>query len=193
MPAAAMIPQFETGTPVTGLDHATALGALLASGTAYLSTLPDATFFAPQGEAWSPADHVRHLQLAGSPLLMALKLPRWLLALRFGRGPGHSRSFDEVRSLYIKALAAGGQAGRFTPRPRDPGPDSHANRMTIMKAWADVTVNLQGAVARWPETALDRQLLPHPLLGLLTTREMFSFTVYHTAHHLRRVAERAGA
>jgi hypothetical protein len=48
-------------------------------------------------------------------------------------------------------------------------------------------------MTRWPERALDRHLLPHPLMGLLTIREMLAFTVYHTAHHLRRVADRAAA
>jgi hypothetical protein len=61
-----------------------------------------------------------------------------------------------------------------------------------MNGWTRTTVELQNAIRRWPESALDGQLLPHPLLGPLTVREMRAFTVYHTAHHLQRVAERAG-
>jgi hypothetical protein len=50
---------------------------------------------------------------------------------------------------------------------------------------------VQSAFQRWPEPALDRYQLPHPLLGRLTVREMLAFSVYHHAHHLRRVAERS--
>lgn len=187
-----MQPAFDTGAPVSGTDLANALGALLASGTAYLGTLPEAVFFEPQGSAWSPADHVRHLRLAAAPLVLALKLPRWVLALRFGRGKRPSRSFSEIRDFYREALSGGAQAGRFAPAPEPLLGDPRARRLEIMQGWASVTVELQNAIGKWPEGALDTHLLPHPVLGTLTVREMLDFTVYHTAHHLRRVAERAG-
>ena len=34
------------------------------------------------------------------------------------------------------------------------------------------------------EHKLDRCILPHPLLGKLTLREMIYFTIYHMEHHL---------
>jgi len=34
------------------------------------------------------------------------------------------------------------------------------------------------------EDDLDRVMLPHPLLGKLTLREMLFFTIYHVEHHL---------
>jgi len=119
-----MPPAFETGEPTSAMELSHALGAQLAAGATYLATLPDAAFFTPQGAAWSPAEHVRHLRKSTAPLVHALKLPRWALGLRFGIAARPSRSFTEMRD-------------------------------------AD--------------------------------REMLAFTVYHTAHHLRRVAERAAA
>ena len=187
-----MPPAFETGQPHTGTELQQALGSLLAAGTAYLVTLPDDRFFAPQGTAWSPAEHVRHLTKSATPLTLGLRLPRWLLTLRFGRGGGTSRAIGRLRADYEAALAAGGQAGRFTPsREAAPG-DPVARRREIMTDWARATVELQQAAAAWPEAALDRHQLPHPLLGPLTAREMLAFTAIHTAPHLRRVAERAG-
>jgi hypothetical protein len=186
-----MTPAFETGTPLTGADLGNALGALLASGTAYLVTLPDVTFFAAQGSAWSPAQHVRHLRRTTTPLVTALKLPRWMLGLRFGRHHGGSRSFTEMREVYRSRLAAGGTAGRFTPAPEAPPAAAAVRRAEIMTRWTAATIELQQVLGRWPEAALDRHRLPHPLLGLISVREMLSFTVYHTAHHLRRIAERA--
>lgn len=179
-----------TPSPRTGPELADALGAALASGITQLNALADDAFFAPQGEAWSPAVHVRHLSKSARPLTAAMRLPRWLLRLRFGRPRAPSRSFDAMRSLYQSRLTAGAQAGRFTPRPEPPPTDPVARRRDIIQAWTRATIDLQQAIAGWPEEALDRHLLPHPLLGPLTVREMLCFTVYHTSHHLRRIAER---
>ena len=41
---------------------------------------------------------------------------------------------------------------------------------------------------RMDEKQLDAYLLPHPLLGKLTLREMLYFTIYHVEHHGRLVA-----
>jgi len=186
-----LIPAFETGAPVSGRDLSHALAALNASGSAYLTAMSDARFFAPQGKAWSPAEHVRHLQQSTAPLALALKLPRWLLGLRFGQSSRPSRSFAEIRGLYLKKLGEGAQAGRYAPAPEGPPADPGTRRLAIMSGWTSSIIGLQNAVTRWSEPALDHHLLPHPILGLLTVREMLAFTVYHTAHHLRRVAERA--
>jgi len=39
------------------------------------------------------------------------------------------------------------------------------------------------------EEDLDKLILPHPLLGKLTLREMMYFTIYHVQHH-QRIVER---
>jgi hypothetical protein len=36
---------------------------------------------------------------------------------------------------------------------------------------------------------LDLLILPHPLLGKLTLREMLYFTLYHVEHHEKQVLE----
>jgi hypothetical protein len=59
-----------------------------------------------------------------------------------------------------------------------------------MQAWQLTNAELLRRVRRWSETSLDAVLLPHPLLGKLTAREMLQFTVYHTAHHLNLVLSR---
>ena len=189
-----MPPAFETGAPHSGTELSNALGALLAAGSAALVAQSDSQFFAPQGPAWSPAEHIRHLTQSSAPLAQGLRLPRWILRLRFGGGPGRSRSFIEMRDHYLAALAAGGRAsGRFVPFPEAASSAPGERRREIMTEWTRITVELQNAIGRWPESALDGLALPHPLLGPLTVREMLAFTVYHTSHHLRRIVERAAA
>ena len=36
---------------------------------------------------------------------------------------------------------------------------------------------------KFSEEDLDKFILPHPLLGKLTMREMMYFTIYHAQHH----------
>ena len=183
---------FETGEPGSGAELSQVLMALVAQGAGFLAPMPDALFFAPQGSAWSPAEHIRHLRKSSAPLVTALKLPRFLLRMRFGGHAGPSRSFSEIRELYLRGLSAGATAGRFAPGPERPPADPVDRRREIMNAWTAVTVQLTAVMAGWSEPALDRHQLPHPILGLLTVREMLGFTVYHTAHHLRRIEQRAG-
>ncbi len=182
---------FETGEPQSLADISQTLTRLVTEGTAFLAAMPDLSFFAPQGAAWSPGDHVRHLQKSSTPLVLALKLPQFMLRLRFGSAPGPSRTFSRVRETYLAALARGADAGKYTPEPESPRSNSTDHRHEIMNGWTAVTVELTNALATWKEPELDRHQLPHPILGNLTVREMMFFTVYHTAHHLRRVRERA--
>ncbi|CAN5267722.1 hypothetical protein BH11BAC6_BH11BAC6_08480 [soil metagenome] len=44
-------------------------------------------------------------------------------------------------------------------------------------------------VNAYKETALDIYILPHPLLGKLTLREMLYFNILHGEHHRQTVME----
>jgi hypothetical protein len=184
---------FDTGEPHSGPDLVAALHRLDGAGESYLRSMPGEEFFAPQGAAWSPAEHVRHLAKSARPVARALAAPRIILAFRFGLHRGSSPSFAGLRERYLAALAAGAQAGRFAPSAKAAPADPEAGRSEIIAEWHAATGALGREVGRWSERSLDRYQLPHPVLGLLTVREMLAFTVYHTAHHLRRIAERRPA
>lgn len=161
----------------------------------WMDFVPDA-FLAPLGDAWSPADNVRHLTRSIRPVAMALKIPRLILRLRFGRPKAASRTYVKLRDDYHQKLAAGGKAGRYAPSPLQPSGDAEAERTRILAQHAEAVTALTQAVARWPDAKLDRYQLPHPLLGNLTVREMLFFTLYHDQHHVnvvrRRMAEAVG-
>jgi|CXWL01.1.fsa_nt_gi hypothetical protein len=182
---------FEVGEPASGPEVVTALETMLGAGERYLATLSTEVFLRPQGEKWSPGDHLRHLTKSTFPLERALGLPKLLLALRFGWASAPSRTFAETRAFYRERLGAGANAGRFAPSPRPPGADPEARRREIVAAWRSATTGLAARASGWSEKALDRYRLPHPLLGPLTTREMLFFTVFHGSHHLSSVARRA--
>jgi hypothetical protein len=182
---------FETGEPHTGVELIAALGRVQEEADAYLGALPPTVFFAAQGPAWSPAEHAGHLGKSLTPLTHVLRWPRPVIGLLFGRHRGPGRAFADLRRDYQATLAAGAQAGRFAPRVQPPPADLAAGRDAILGRLAVTVRAVQIAVQRWPEPALDQYRLPHPLLGRLTVREMLAFSVYHHAHHLRRIAERS--
>jgi hypothetical protein len=183
---------FDTGTPATGAEFRSALSSLLGEGMTYQSPRSDAWFFAPQGNAWSPAVHYRHLRKSSSALLQGVRLPKLILQLRFGRHRGPSRPFDELRTIYLRMIAEGAKAKKGFVPPEEPSPpDPVSRRQEILNRWTSVTIELTNAIAEWDEASLDTVQVPHPLLGTLSMREMMAFTVFHTAHHLQRIAERS--
>lgn len=173
--------------PHTGPHLDTALRALHHESVDYWSTFATPDFFAPIGDAWSPADNVRHLTKAMRAVTAGLKIPRWLLWLRFGRART-SRGYDEMREVYLARLARGASAGRFAPSAIAARDDHERER--IMAGHATAVDDLRAALGRWPERALDTSRMPHPLLGSITVREMLFFTLYHNRHHLDGVRRR---
>lgn len=164
-----------------------------AASLTFWSDFPLEEFFAPIGEAWSPADNVRHLVRAVVPVGEALRIPRWVLRLRFGRARRPSRGYETLVADYRKLLADGGRAGgRFVPGPMPAGSDLAARRQEILGNFERANATLERRARAWSEAALDHYLLPHPLLGPLTVREMLFFTLYHGLHHARNVARRKG-
>ncbi|MEM9555234.1 MAG: DinB family protein [Acidobacteriota bacterium] len=147
-------------------------------------------FFAPQAEAWSPAGHMRHLAKSVRPVAQAMGLPKLVLRLRFGGNRKGSRPFEAIRDLYLETLDAGARAGRYGPSSQTPDLEPDAWRELIMSRWRAAGSALDGQIGRWSEKHLDRLQLPHPLMGLFTVREMLYFTLYHNAHHARRIEER---
>jgi hypothetical protein len=152
-----------------------------------------AEFFAPFGDAWSPADNVRHLLKSNRPVARALGTPKALLALRFGASLHASVPYSELRARYLALLATGVTAGRFTPAPLNPSEQSEEHRRSLMTTMDMVYENLTTAASRWREWQLDRLRLPHPALGKLTVREMLFFTIYHNTHHVENVVRRMSA
>ena len=48
-------------------------------------------------------------------------------------------------------------------------------------------LNLCLSIEKISEEDLDYYLLPHPILGKLTLREMLYFTIYHVKHHEKQI------
>lgn len=179
--------------PFAGAEIVRELRALHARSRDFWNSFSTPEFFFPLGEAWSPADNIRHLLKSNRPVLRALSTAKVLLLFRFGGGLRPSRTYSEVRERYLARLAAGVTAGRFAPKPLGSSDQTDEQRKTLMADLDQVSESLTGAVSGWREWQLDRLHLPHPALGRLTVREMLFFTLYHNLHHVQNVRRRITA
>ena len=142
----------------------------------------------PAPDAWSPAEHLRHLVLSVKPVARALSLPPLLLWARFGPTGRRSRRYVEVRETYRAVLAAGGKAsGPYLPAPSAARDRAAETRDAELERWRRAGAELVKRMASWSEASLDRTRLPHPLLGKMTAREILLFTLYHDVHHAEAV------
>ena len=128
---------------------------------------------------WTPAQHLEHIQRAIGPVSWALLLPKWFLRWRFGKPNRAPRHYDALVQRYKEKLAAGGKAsGRFVP------PNVPASALDRIAASVQrIVPTMITRTHDWSDHDLDTVLLPHPLLGKLTVREMLYFTMYHVQHH----------
>jgi DinB family protein len=168
------------------------LAAVRAWSADFWRAIPGDAFFAPIGDGWSPADHVRHLVKSNRPVAMALGIPRFVLRLRFGGARTPSKRYSELVATYHAALGGGLKAGRYAATPLSAARQTPAQREESLALLDASMADVIAQVGRWSERALDRLRLPHPGLGPLTVREMVLFTLYHNTHHVMGVARGRG-
>ncbi len=136
---------------------------------------------------WSVGQNLDHLIRSLSPVNQALLLPSFVLRIAFGKPNRLPRSYHELVDRYHQKLSAGGTA----PGPFIPPAVTWEQKERIV---ADFKLQKDRMIKRmesWGENQLDQYLLPHPLLGKITLREMLFFSAYHIQHHTKLLEERA--
>ncbi|WP_310582694.1 DinB family protein, partial [Deinococcus sp.] len=141
--------------------------------------LPADVFFSGSDEDWSPGHHLKHLVLSNKPVAYALTLPRENLRVWNAAQP--RRSYSEMQTFYRGALNTGARAfGPFLPA-------LDGTQTEAVAEYSGSIELLNHACLHWSEPELDGYAMPHPVLGLLSVREMLFFTVHHNQHHLNGV------
>ena len=136
-------------------------------------------FTASRNGKWDSSQQLDHIIRSVRPVVLAFSLPTFILKLLFGKANRPSRSYDELIEKYLLKLSAGGMAsGRFIPKSI-----SLNEKQRSLKKLGMLVENLNRQIERTTEQTLDSHILPHPLLGKLTLREMLLFTAYHAEHH----------
>jgi hypothetical protein len=167
-------------------DIITALDQRVNEFNAYIGSLSKEQFESTPGGKWSAGQNLDHLIRAIKPLQPAYTLPKFILRMMFGKANRPSRTYQELVIKYNSKLATGGRAsGPFIPPVI-----GFESRDALIRKYNLQKEKLIRKINRQKEEGLDKYILPHPLLGKLTLREMLFFTVYHNEHHLELLKKR---
>ena len=148
-----------------------------------LQNTENEAFFHKKDDKWSAAENAKHLILSVNPLNTAFSLPNFAL-LFFGKLNRPARNYEEMVEKYHQKLAAGAVATpQFIPEPIS----IDANKEGLITEFRKANDTFLKKVVNFEEDDLDKYLIPHPVLGKLTIREMLYFTICHTLHHHKAI------
>ncbi|WP_417602673.1 DinB family protein [Owenweeksia hongkongensis] len=147
--------------------------------TTYITSLSEEDYNYSYNDKWTAGQQMEHIYKSIVPLNKALMLPKAIMKLNFGKANRPSRSYDDLIIRYKEKLGLGGKA----PSQFAPEGISFDKRQKLADNLMKATGTLIKRLKKFTEEDLDVLILPHPLLGKLTLREMTYFTDYHTRHH----------
>ena len=127
---------------------------------------------------WSAGQELDHILKSLQPFsdILANKA---FIASKFGKGNGISSDYETLVNRYKSKLAEGGTAfGPFLPKKV-----SWNEKESLLNQLNQLTDKISESLQNYTEEELNELLLPHPLLGNITIREMLYFTNYHVLHH----------
>ncbi len=147
--------------------------------TNYIQSLNEEDFNAALPGKWNAGQQIDHIIRAVKPLNLAFLLPGFILKLIFGSANRPGKTYDALVEKYKLKLAEGYKAsGRYIPPIR-----TYSDKQKLVRTLQGQINKLKNQVNTFSETDLDRLILPHPLLGKVTLREMMYFTMFHVIHH----------
>ena len=142
----------------------------------------------PEGK-WSAGQHVIHLVQSTRPLLKALKLPNFLLKWKFGTSNRPSRTYDEVIKRYNEKLELV-VPGILSPFSRSMPDSPRSEAQKWMNELSDLNTRINNITLKCSDDTLDNVILPHPLMGKMTLREILMWNAYHTSHHIHVLTQK---
>jgi hypothetical protein len=148
----------------------------------FISSLSNEDLMRSYDDKWNPAQQLEHVYLCLRPVKLALSLPNIIPAILFGKSKKGSRTYESLVEAYQLKLKNGGKS-----------PSMYKQKMSVRNvgklkiAVMHLVNNISNKLSHFKENDLDGFLLPHPLLGKLTARELIFFALYHVGHHQKQI------
>lgn len=135
--------------------------------------------YAPEGK-WNAGEQTLHLIKSVKPVAKGLGMPKFLLKYKFGKANRPSKGYDELVEKYRSKLE---DMPYQAPAAFSPSSVNHSQGKELDNKLRKHIASINEKLAKWNEDQLDEFIVPHPLLGKITLRELFYFTIYHAHHH----------
>lgn len=134
-------------------------------------------------DKWNTGEHIAHLIQSEKALNKALLLPKFYLKYKFGTNNRDNRTYDQIVKKYQDKLAD--NPGVIANISREMPISTLTNKSSYLSKLEKEKIKLIKKFQKWNEQELDIYLLPHPLMGRMTIREIVIWTAYHTEHHYK--------
>jgi hypothetical protein len=143
------------------------------------SAVPDGVYNVSVSNKWTPAENVAHLVNATRMTSLAFTLPKFMHVVLYGKPQRTSHGYSKVVDNYQRKLGDGAVAtGVYVPKKTNY--QKHDLHHKLQREATKLIVALDN---KWSDEQLDNYQISHPILGLLTVRELAYFTIYHNGHH----------
>ena len=145
----------------------------------FITSLKKDEFEMRPPEKWSAGQQVNHILLSIKPVSLALLLPKFITKAIIGKSNRPSKNYDELVNKYQDVLTNGGKSSKAYI----PNTVSYSQKEKLIQSLQKIVEKLATQINKLTEEELDSLLLPHPLIGKITIREMIYFSIYHVEHH----------
>lgn len=149
----------------------------------YINSLTDKEFNGKLDQKWSARQELEHIVKSVEPLSKILS-NKAIIVENFGAINRPILDYTELINKYKNELKNGGIAtGKYVPN-EEIGTNKKKELFKMLLSYVKIVEN---NLKNFTENELDNLILPHPLLGKLTIREMIYFTIYHVQHHKKNI------
>lgn len=155
----------------------------------YLKNVDSSSFKKSKNGKWSIAQNIDHLTLSNSITTIGLRMPVFALNTLYKKPTRNAWNYDEVVWKYQLQLNTGAKASL----PFVPKLGYIPVKSILVRLWKLSCVALLKSLDAWSENDLDTYIIPHPIIGKITARELLYFTIYHCKHHLQTMQHLASA
>jgi hypothetical protein len=144
----------------------------------YVNSLTDQQFLYNYNEKWTAGQQLSHIYLTLIPFLKVLPSKDFILS-KFGKIDRPTWNYETVIEKYLTTTLK-------APSQYLPEKIILQQKATICTDLQAILKNISQLLDQYAEEEFDTFVLPHPLLGNLTIREMFYLMTYHPTHHLNQ-------
>jgi hypothetical protein len=144
---------------------------------AVINDMTEAEYTYQFQDKWSAAHQLEHIVLCVEPLVQVYGMNPTAIEQMFGKTDRPNKSYEDLKDLYISKLQGGGKApDSFLPKVQ-------LSREELIYTLHQLIEEFQQEILALDENELETILIPHPLMELITLKEMAYNAIYHVQHH----------
>lgn len=145
----------------------------------HIDALSENEFVFSNNDKWTAGQELDHIIKSVFPISQLLANKAFIES-KFGFIDRATFNYEELINKYQEELKKGGQAmGQFIPNKVN-----WIEKESLTSQLTQAIDHILKHLTEYTQKELNQLVIPHPLIGKLTIKEMIFFTVYHVQHHL---------